>query len=159
MIGLRTTVAILIAVHLGACGQPQNVELREELIEMVRIDQAMRERVVTAIAKVDCNAPNTDEWIALVDEQDQLDEKNGRRLEEIVEIYGWPTFDLVGAEASGGAQVIIQHGSVDRKKRLLPELRKAVSDAQAAASDLAMLQDSISRASSLAIERRQQPLA
>jgi hypothetical protein len=140
---LGTVTAILIAVHLAACAQALNTELRDELIEMVRIDQAMRERVVSAIAEMDFNAPPSDEWIALVNEQDQLDEMHGRRLEEIVDIHGWPSFDLVGAEASGGAQVILQHGSVERKKRLLPQLEKAVSDGQALASDLAMVRDSI----------------
>lgn len=96
----------------------------------------MRERVIEAMAGVDFNAPPTDEWIALVDEQDRLDEANGRRLEEIVAQYGWPTFDLVGQEASSAAQVILQHGPPDRKKRLLPELEQAVAKGQALASVL-----------------------
>ncbi len=136
-------LSALFAVVLCGCGAPQNTELRDELVEMVRVDQVMRERVVAAMAEVDFNAPPTDEWIALVREQDQLDEANGRRLEEIVEQYGWPTFDMVGEEASGAAQVILQHGSIDRKKRLLPEFEKAVSNGQALESDLAMVQDSI----------------
>jgi hypothetical protein len=140
---LHFIYALLCATLLYGCGTPQNPELRNEIIEMVRVDQIMRERVVAALAKVDFNAPPSDEWIALVREQDQLDEANGRRLEEIVDEYGWPTFDLVGEEASRGAQVILQHGSLDRKKRLLPELEKAVSNDQALASDLAMVQDSI----------------
>lgn len=110
---------------------------------MLRADQEMRERGVAAVAEVDFHAPPTDEWIALVHEQDLLDESHGRRLEEIVELYGWPTFDMVGAEASNAAQVILQHGPVDRKKRLLAELEKVVSEGQALASDLAMVQDSI----------------
>jgi hypothetical protein len=136
-------LAAFVAALLCACGTSQNTELRDELVEMVRVDQIMRERVVAAVADVDFNAPPTDEWIALVDEQDQLDEANGRRLEEIVEQYGWPTFDMVGQEASSAAQVILQHGSLDRKRRLLPELEEAVANDQALASDLAMVQDSI----------------
>jgi hypothetical protein len=82
-----STAAILIVVHLSACGNPQGTgfgaDLREELLEMVRADQLMRERVVSAIAGVDFNAPPDPEWIAMVDEQNQLDEANNRRLEQI----------------------------------------------------------------------------
>lgn len=139
----RSILAALIAIQLCACGTSQNAALRDEIIEMVRVDQLMRERVVAAMAHVDFDAPPTDDWIALVDEQNQLDESNGRRLEEIVELYGWPTIDMVGPQASSGAQVILQHGSVERKKRLLPELEKAVSNGQALARDMAMVRDSI----------------
>jgi hypothetical protein len=147
MNGFLKIAAILLVAHSSACEKPEDTELRmeirDELIEMVRVDQVMRERIVSEMADLDFNAPPTDEWIALVDEQDQLDESHGRRLEEIVELHGWPTVDMVGPEASSAAQVLLQHGTVDRKKRLLPALESAVSDGQALASDLAMVQDAI----------------
>ncbi len=144
---LLSTAALLILVHLSACGNPQGAgfraDIRDELLEMVRADQIMRERIVSAIAGVDFNAPPDPEWIAMVDEQNRLDEANGRRLEQLVELYGWPAVDMVGPEASSAAQVILQHGPVERKKRLLPALERAVAEGQAQASELAMVQDSI----------------
>lgn len=137
---------LLILVWLPFAGYAQpslNEELRDELIEMGRRDQEIRERIVPLLATVDFERPPTEEWIALVAEQDAIDEANIRRLEEIVNELGWPGPALVGVEASTAAEVILNHAELPELKRLVPFLREAAAAGQADSGQLAMAEDQI----------------
>jgi hypothetical protein len=72
-----------------------------------------------------------------------IDSKNLAELERIVQRYGWPGADLVGADASNAAFLILQHAPLARQKALLPLFRRAVSAGNARAADLALLEDRI----------------
>jgi hypothetical protein len=120
-----------------------NEELRDELLEMGRRDQEIRERIVPLLATVDFEQPPTEEWIALVAEQDATDQANLRRLEEIVNEFGWPGPALVGAEASTAAEVILNHAELPELRRLVPFLREAALAGQADSGQLAMAEDQI----------------
>ena len=73
--------------------------------------------------------------------QTTIDLKNQQRLIDIVNKYGWPGIRFAGMSASRNAFLVLQHASNELQHHYLPLLRKAVSENNAAASDLALLED------------------
>lgn len=144
MKGVIIAFMILLALPIMTNAQKGIEEdLRTELLEMGRIDQEVRDRFMKLLqTKPDLNEPS-DEFLALVAEQNKIDETNFRRLEEIIKEYGWPGKDLVGEEASGFAWLILQHAKLEQQKPYLPIIKNAVSEGQAKAYNLAMLEDRI----------------
>ena len=67
------------------------------------------------------------------------------RLKEIINLYGWPTHNLVGEQRSNAAWLLAQHS--DRfpafQKRCLKLLKKAAMKNQASKEDLAYLTDRV----------------
>lgn len=143
----RLFLLITVAVFaLSGCGAREtDADLRAELLEMGRADQEVRARLMAA---VDLSDPEsflpTDEgreiWAAMV----AVDEQNQFRLDQIVSQYGWPSDELVGAEAASAALLIIEHSDLETKERYLPILREAVDGGQAEPSLLARLEDEVS---------------
>jgi hypothetical protein len=136
--------SVLFVALLAACGQrgPEQT-LKAELLEMLRVDQEVRERVVNAMRDIEPGAPPPAEWMDLVDEQNRIDEASARRLDEIVAEHGWPGRRLVGEEASHAASIILQHSTLERQKRYLPLLRAAAADGDLEPLRMAMLEDRI----------------
>ncbi len=68
------------------------------------------------------------------------------RLKEIIEKYGWPTFDLVGKDGENAAWAIAQHSDfdLDFQQDALELLREAVAHGQASPGNLAYLEDRVS---------------
>jgi hypothetical protein len=134
-----------MAFPLMALGQASNEELRAELLEMGKLDQGVRERIMVLLRDAGPDALSSDELRALAQEQQQVDEKNFLRLEEIVREHGWPNAELVGEEANGVAWLLLQHANIDRQKRYLALLRPTVAGIKERAS-VAMLEDEIALA-------------
>jgi hypothetical protein len=67
------------------------------------------------------------------------------RLREIIDEYGWPTFDLVGKAGSTAAWVIAQHSDydVDLQEVFLAEITEAVAAGQADVTEMAYLWDRV----------------
>ena len=133
--------ALLVASGTGA-GQDRDTNLQAELLEMGRLDQDVRFRIM-AMIQSDPATVSEEEFRALMGEQTTVDEANLVRLEEIVREYGWPSTELVGKEANGAAWVILQHADIAVQRRYLPLLREATKENRALASNLAMLEDEI----------------
>ncbi|MFB9850522.1 DUF6624 domain-containing protein [Micromonospora andamanensis] len=72
-------------------------------------------------------------------------EQRTARLKEIIQEYGWPTFDLVGKDGENAAWVIAQHADLDPafQQQALDLLRAAVADGQASPGNLAYLEDRV----------------
>jgi len=82
---LGLTAALPPAVAQDRFNEP----LRAELLEMGRRDQQVREKLIP-LAFSARSGPPSQEAVALIAEQDQVEDANLRRLEEIVTAYGWP---------------------------------------------------------------------
>ncbi len=56
-----------------------------------------------------------------------IDVKNTARLKKIIAVYGWPTIDLVGKEASRSAWLLVQHADedLDFQKQTLKLINRA----------------------------------
>ncbi|MFF3767474.1 DUF6624 domain-containing protein [Streptomyces sp. NPDC001922] len=73
----------------------------------------------------------------------RLTAEHGDRLNQIMDEYGWPTAELVGADAARGAWLIAQHADrqLDVQRRALRLLEQAVADGTAGPRELAFLRD------------------
>ena len=74
-----------------------------------------------------------------------IDRNNTKRIREIVEQYGWPTYDLVGEKASKCAWLVVQHADRNPLVQMycLPLLKDAVDRYQADPSNYAYLYDRV----------------
>ena len=107
--------------------KPQS--LTADLLEMCRIDQAMR----------DAAAKDASLW------DDSVDAQNTACLKEIVAKNGWPTTSTVGAEASHAAWLLVQHAYADPDfmKTCLALMKKANDqhEGEVTQRDIAYLED------------------
>jgi hypothetical protein len=71
--------------------------------------------------------------------------RNGDRLTEIIDQYGWPTAELVGQEAARRAWLVAQHADrqLDLQRRALTLMTEAVHAGNGDITQLAMLRDRI----------------
>ena len=137
-------IAIISILPQVACVSVGLTEsLRDELIEMAAIDQEFRRRLAPMLSAVDFSAPPTEEFLALMNEQNEFDRRNTLRLRDMVDAHGWPKKSEVGEEASKAAQLLVQHSALDHQKYLLPSIKEAVLEGEADAASMAMLEDDI----------------
>lgn len=104
-------------------GEITHPALRDELLEMFRVDQDERTGVL---------ATNSDR-------------EHAERLDAIVAEHGWPTRTMVGEDGATAAWTIAQHADfdVDFQARMLRLLSDAVQAGEASAGDMAYLTDRV----------------
>jgi outer membrane protein assembly factor BamB len=115
-------------------------ELRAELERMLVEDQRLRTQTNDVEKKY---GHNSKELAALWAEQEAMDKKILRRLEEIIERYGWPGESLVGADASLAAFLILQHADYEYQKKYFPLVKEAERKKEIDPSNVALLEDRI----------------
>lgn len=129
----------------AADGDPAYKGLRRELIRMTEEDQKHREEMYELMKKLSepGGAREMNKYAALVKKQDAIDKKNRRKLDRIIERYGWPTKSMVGKDASEAAFLIVQHSDLAYLKRYFPLLKAAVARGEARPDHAAMMEDRI----------------
>jgi hypothetical protein len=144
MVALPTVIMLSFLSAFGsAIAQTSasiDVEIRDKLLEMGKSDQGVRAKVTPTISSFGLQS---DQFKALAQEMDAIDQENYLELKRIVAQYGWPGMDRVGKDASNVAFLILQHSTLQQQKELLPRFRTAVANGQGRAADLAMLEDRI----------------
>ena len=140
---LFACLTIFSSVSLNAQKEAiQQPELAKEIKKMRDEDQKMRIKWADMMRK---GKTKTDKFNDLTDKLIAKDRSNTARMREIVNQYGWPTYDLVGEGASNSAWLIVQHA--DRNPlfqiKCLPLLKEAVDDGQANPSNYAYLYDRV----------------
>jgi len=122
-----------------------NKRLEAELHQMGADDQKYRGVIEAEMMKMSSTgtARASDEFVAAVKSQDEIDARNIARLEEIIKQHGWPGKSLVGKEASEAAFLILQHSNLTWQEKYLPLLKKAAREGDARLADVAMLEDRI----------------
>ncbi len=110
--------------------------LRRELLEMARLDRAVRARLA---------ASGTLFNAGYEPRMARVHQRNAERLRRIIESVGWPGSDLVGADGADAAWLILQHAisEPDLLRRTLPLLRAAAREGKADPAHAAMLEDRI----------------
>jgi len=70
-----------------------------------------------------------------------LEKTRIKRIEKIIEKYGWPGYSMVGKEASNAVFLIFQHAEFKYQKKYLPYLKKAAFDGEASKENYAKMYD------------------
>lgn len=122
-----------------------NKALEAELLKMGADDQKYRGVIEAEMIKMSAAGTNaaSDEFIAAVKSQDEIDARNMAQLEEIIRRNGWPGKSLVGEDAGKAAFLILQHTDLTRQEKYLPLLKEAAKKGDARAADVAMLEDRV----------------
>lgn len=114
-----------------------DAELRAELLARREEDQRVRQ---AAMGSGVAGLPP-----GLLAEWRRMDEANTGWLAELTERVGWPGRSLVGEDGARAAWLLAQHADQhpERQRGFLELLRAAVDAGEAAASDLAYLEDRV----------------
>ncbi len=131
-------------------------DLSKELIELGELDQKLRttlqEKMLAASKnqKKESSGEESSEGSEpqesieqLWKQQTEIDQKNIKRLHEIVAKHGWPGKKLVGEKAADAAFLIVQHAELPDQEKYLPILQKAAEQNDVKPSNVAMLQDRV----------------
>ncbi len=107
-----------------------DVELRSELLEMARVDQAARRG--EAIPELEGRDMN------------EVDAQHTARMKEIVAQFGWPTQSLVGEDGARSAWLLVQHADLQPGfQRECLDLMTAAEPGEVDATDVAYLTDRV----------------
>jgi hypothetical protein len=133
------------SVALGVFGIPDDTdwvdgELRRELLARCAEDQRVRRLVSPPPGQHLATLP-----AEVAAEWQRVDEDNTRWLGEVVNRRGWPGRTLAGEDGAHAAWLLAQHADRDPvlQRTFLDALRGAVARGEAAASDLAYLEDRV----------------
>ena len=113
-----------------------NETLRDELLEMARLDRTVRAELAASGELFDAGYEPR---------MARVHERNARRLHRIIESVGWPGTDLVGPDGAEAAWLILQHAIAEPGllRRALPLLQAAAREGRAPPRHAAMLEDRI----------------
>lgn len=113
-----------------------NYLLKLEILEMCEKDQELRYQWMDAIG--------TEAEAELLEKMSELDDMHLARLKEIISLYGWPGFALVGEEGSQAMWLLVQHTSdLEFQKHCLALLEEAVAKRDADIINWAYLTDRV----------------
>ncbi len=113
-----------------------NEALRAELLEMERVDQAVRADLVV---RGELHRPGYHP------EMEAVHRRHNVRVRAIIDAYGWPGSSLVGADGCRAAGFIVQHAILDHdlQRCCVGLLQAAVDGGEAEPSMLALLTDRV----------------
>ncbi|MPR31800.1 DUF6624 domain-containing protein [Salmonirosea aquatica] len=138
---LRTgSIAKEFEVHLNkskvAAGR--NPDLERELKQILEADQRPRLLMDTVGRHYGFNSPQAKPvW----DEMRRVDSMNLPKVEQILQLFGYPGKRLVGNKLSSTAWLIIQHSSLSVQEKYLPLIQQAAEQGELDKSNLALLID------------------
>ncbi|WP_282042781.1 DUF6624 domain-containing protein [Winogradskyella flava] len=117
-------------------------KISKEIIFMRKNDQKYRMKYVELHKD---GKSGTKKYENVVDKLIQIDSSNTSRMKEIINTYGWPTFDKVGEEASNVAWLLVQHADRDPffQEKCLKLLEEAINKGLANRSNYAYLYDRV----------------
>ncbi len=113
-----------------------NETLRDELLEMARLDRTVRAELAASGELFDAGYEPR---------MARVHERNARRLLRIIDSVGWPGTDLAGPDGAEAAWMILQHAIAEPGllRRALPLLQTAAREGRASPRHAAMLEDRI----------------
>jgi hypothetical protein len=140
---MRTAILILslalTASSAGAGQTPRDTALSRELLERVRVDQAIRD---TLVLRLQAGQPVDSSLSARLG---AIDSANTTWLKAVVARRGWPGRSAVGPEASDAAFLIVQHAVQDSafQAQALSLMERGVAKGEVRGADVAMLADRV----------------
>jgi hypothetical protein len=140
----RIGLAALMFACMNSIGTSATSEglqdVKATLEQMGAADQAVRNKWGPFLQSGDFQSK---EFRVAAEEMAAVDAGNLARLEQLVELSGWPDARILGADAGNAAFLVLQHSPLSAQQKLLPMFRAAVSAGKARADHLALLEDRI----------------
>ncbi len=124
---------VLCEKRKNAYRPPTHPRLKAELEEMLKLDQ-MHRSVQAEMPK------DTSLWEL---DQKVVDKMNLKRLEEMIDSFGFPTRKMAGKKGAMAAFLIIQHASLETQEKYFPQIEALVKAGEMEASSFCLLADRI----------------
>ena len=142
---IKTIILLVLLLSLPAFGQDIssiNKPLKEELEKIFDEDQKYRLMIDSVMSKYGNSSPEMKE---LIEKMNEVDEKNLKRVIEIIDEYGWPGISSVGEKGNIAVWMVIQHGDrhPEIQKKYLPLLIESAEKGESRKSDAAYLEDRV----------------
>jgi len=115
-------------------------DIKPRLEEILVLDQMYRTNYMETWQKFGDKSP---EMISLGQKMIKQDQTNLKYVSEILDKYGWISYDTIGFKAHQTLFLVIQHADSTTQEKYLPLLKQAVKDNRAFAHDLALLEDRV----------------
>jgi len=117
-----------------------NQALKDQILDMVKLDKALRDSVYMASQVHGWSSKIT---LTYVESQKIIDKENRDKFEELVTKNGWPGKSLVGEEAAKGALLLLQHSDSALQEKYLTKVIYAANHKEVPWSEVAYIQDGI----------------
>lgn len=128
-------LGLILAVLVAGAGADELVAtVKSELESMLVSDQLYRGSMVETSPE-----QMEEAWA----KQREIDSRNVKRLDEIVEKHGWPGLSRFGEKATTAAFLVVQHADLPYQQRYLPLLRIEAAKGELPASHLPLLEDRV----------------
>lgn len=103
-------------------------------------DQKYRQQIDEIESKFGWESKEMQDHWKIIHEKDSI---NLIKVCKILDIYGWPSPDVVGRQGSSAIFLVIQHSELPIQEKYLPLMREAVKNKKAQGSSLALLEDRV----------------
>lgn len=137
--GLALRVSLEGGKPSAANGIIGDVQLRRELLERLKIDQAIRMKRI----RQDITKPQPE----LLEQMKSIDAETDAWLKEVVRERGWPGSDLVGLDGASAASTMLMHVPAETQNQMLPRVEAAFKRGAVTGTTYAMLFDHVRVAS------------
>jgi hypothetical protein len=115
-------------------------DIKPRLEKILVLDQMYRANYMETWQKFGDKSP---EMVSLGQKMLKQDQANLKYVSEILDKYGWISYDTIGFKANQTLFLVIQHSDSTTQEKYLPLLKQAVKDNRAFAHDLALLEDRV----------------
>jgi hypothetical protein len=112
-----------------------NPALRQELLQRVEQDQAIRNELI----EKGIDHPDK----SVLERMKTIDAANTERMRAIVGQYGWPGPELVGQDGTEAAFLLVQHAELAFQKEMLPLVEKVYKNGKLSGQSYALLIDRV----------------
>jgi tetratricopeptide (TPR) repeat protein len=114
--------------------------IKDRLAEVFVLDQKYRNKFQSVI---DSFGFNSREMKHLQRKMKKADAKNLKYVSNLIDKFGWISYDSIGVEGSNVLFMVIQHADSITQEKYLPLMQNAVKQNKALANQLAMLEDRV----------------
>ncbi len=127
-----------LAAQAAGAGADTLSPYRQELLQMLEQDQALRQELTRLVSSRDTSA-----FRKLSLRMDSADRAHTARLKELIHTYGWPDVGRVGHGAATAAFTLVQHADADRafQREYLAYLERAFAAGTVPGEAVALLTD------------------
>ena len=138
---MRIFFSLAIILVSNSCFSQTRTELDSltSLLERVSVDdQKLRLGWDSIMQKYGINSP---QFIELVQKMNKQDSINMSIVGNVIDRFGWLSAEQTSKDANAALFLVIQHATLPSQLKYLPEMKKAVAENKAKASDYALLVD------------------